>query len=213
MLSKFSIVRAAKIADFDGSIPGYPVLDVGSRVITNVPDLATADRYIELGKMMRLLISINALSLPVDIRHVDLEEIIHLRHRILRPDLPVDTAIFEGDEAHRTKHIGLFQNESVDDSQGVLSCATFVRKAWREQSAHQLRGMATDASYQGCGLGSALLSKAEEMIIRETGIKIFWCNARLKAVNFYRRAGWKDDSPDFEIPTAGPHRIMVKNCH
>ena len=45
-------------------------------------------------------------------------------------------------------------------------------------------------------------------ITGETKIQMFWCNARLAAIPFYKKLGWKIASELFEIPTAGPHYRM-----
>lgn len=76
--------------------------------------------------------------------------------------------------------------------------------AWR------LRGMCTDTSYQSRGFGGKLLACAERAITKDSNLRLFWCNARVPALEFYQRHGWKVDSEEFDIPTAGPHRRMVK---
>ena len=35
-----------------------------------------------------------------------------------------------------------------------------------------------------------------------------WCNARVAAVNLYRRAGFTPVGPEFDIPLIGPHYYM-----
>lgn len=66
----------------------------------------------------------------------------------------------------------------------------------------QLRGMATDPSAQGQGLGSVLLRA-----VQASGP--LWCNARLRARPFYARAGWHPIGEVFEIAKVGPHQRMV----
>ena len=41
------------------------------------------------------------------------------------------------------------------------------------------------------------------------GARRFWCNARVAAVPFYARMGWRVVSDLFDVPTVGPHRVMA----
>lgn len=70
--------------------------------------------------------------------------------------------------------------------------------------------MCTDSAHQSKGFGSRLLACAEAEILKDSNVRRFWCNARVLAIPFYIRHGWKVDSEMFVIPTAGPHRKMVK---
>jgi GNAT superfamily N-acetyltransferase len=138
------------------------------------------------------------------IRRAAAEELIDLRHRVLRAGLPRELAIFLGDELPISRHFGAF------DDQSIICCATFHLEPWQTEPAWRLRGMATDAGFRSKGIGRALLNFAEEMIINENPIRLFWCNARLPAARFYQSVDWKIASDVFEIPTAGPHYVMVK---
>jgi hypothetical protein len=39
---------------------------------------------------------------------------------------------------------------------------------------------------------------------------MWWCNARVVALAFYRAQGWIVISDEYDIPTAGPHRRMLR---
>jgi GNAT superfamily N-acetyltransferase len=147
----------------------------------------------------------------VSVRRAELHEIVGLRHRILREGLPIETALFAGDDAANTYHIALFLIEKGDQPLPVC-CATFMFNFYNERPAWQLRGMATEAAYQGKGLGTELLGFAEHILCRSeyTEARLMWCNARVPAVKFYEKNGWRCVSDVFDIPTAGPHREMVK---
>jgi predicted GNAT family N-acyltransferase len=132
--------------------------------------------------------------------------IIDLRHRVLRAGLPCESAIFPGDDAPDTIHFAAFSD------QRIICCASFYLNTHRSEPAWQLRGMATDENHRGKGVGRALLSFAQASILNQSPIRLFWCNARVPAVPFYLSQGWRIDSEIFDIPTAGPHRVMVKNC-
>ncbi|MCW5890141.1 MAG: GNAT family N-acetyltransferase [bacterium] len=136
------------------------------------------------------------------IRRATLDEILALRHVELRPGLPLATARFDGDDAPDTWHLGAFEDAAA------VACASFMRQAWEGAGAYQLRGMATRADRRRRGLGAALLRFAEATIPPATGVHVLWCNARVAAIDFYRRCGWTVESEVFDVPTVGPHRRM-----
>ena len=142
------------------------------------------------------------------ISRVSIDVIIDLRYRILRAGLPRESAQFPGDQATSTWHVGVFRSPEEDAL--PVSCASFMLNTYHDQPAWQLRGMATDHGQQGKGFGGELLRYALPLIAFDSNVRSFWCNARVPAIPFYERHGWKVDSEEFDIPTAGPHRKMVK---
>ena len=146
----------------------------------------------------------------ITIRRVPIDIIIGLRHRLLRAGLPFETAQFPGDHDPATWHIGVFYSIPSETDAPLVSCASFMLNSHKEEPAWQLRGMCTDTKFQGRGFGGKLLASAEAAIVENSKVLRFWCNARVPAIPFYQRHGWTVDSEEFEIPTAGPHRKMVK---
>ena len=138
------------------------------------------------------------------IRAATLPEVIDLRHKVLRAGLPRESAKFTGDDLPTTRHFAAFLA-----SQAVC-CATFHCNTWNNQPAWQLRGMATDESFRGQGIGRQLLNFAEAELFRQSPIRMLWCNARAPALRFYQSVGWTIASEIFDIPTAGPHYRMCK---
>lgn len=142
---------------------------------------------------------------------VPVDKIIPLRHRILRQGLPLEAAKFDDDDDAMTRHIATFLTDVDGQSSGEpLCCASFVWNEFEKEPAWQLRGMATSGQYRGLGLASRLLIWFEEAIIDRGPRRLMWCNARAPAVSFYEANGWRCVSGEFDIPTAGPHRKMVK---
>jgi len=144
------------------------------------------------------------------IRACNPEEIVDLRHRVLRQGLPRSEAIFAGDDLPHNFHFGAFEVLGAQSAEQAVGCATFHLNQWAEQPAWQLRGMAIDVRWQGAGVGRAILLYAERSIAQVSDITRYWCNARLSAIPFYERMGWQVASDLFDIPTAGPHRKMFR---
>ena len=144
----------------------------------------------------------------------DVGPILSLRHKVLRPGLPFRTACFKGDHLATTWHCRLIYNEVAADHNPtraeLVCCASFFLNEHKGQRAHQLRGMATDTEHQGWGFGTILLDRALRLILAKTGMRLFWCNARLAAIPFYEKCGWKVVGDTFQIPDIGEHRVMTK---
>jgi ribosomal protein S18 acetylase RimI-like enzyme len=136
------------------------------------------------------------------IRRVAVELILPLRHAVLRAALPLATARFAGDSAGSTIHLAALVGSEV------VACATLMEVPLDQESAYQLRGMATHPAWQRRGLGRQLLDHAE-LLLRDDPIRLRWCNARISAIGFYEAMGWTVVSDEFDIPTAGPHRRMI----
>ena len=137
------------------------------------------------------------------IRRVDLEQIIDLRHAVLRQGLPRETAIFDGDQSNDARHYGAF------DGGRLVGCATVHLNHWNGDPAWQLRGMAITPTHQSRGIGSRVLSFLETDLAH-TPVHQLWCNARVPAAPFYQKLGWTIVSDPFDIPTAGQHVKMTR---
>jgi GNAT superfamily N-acetyltransferase len=136
------------------------------------------------------------------IQQVAVGIILPLRHAVLRAGLPLESACFPGDQLASTIHLAARAGDQV------LACATYLASPYDGEPAYQLRGMATAPAVQGTGLGRRLLIHAEGLLDAAIGLR--WCNARLTAIGFYARLGWTVASDVFDIPTAGPHRRMIR---
>jgi L-Ala-D/L-Glu epimerase len=157
-----------------------------------------------------------------DMRRCRVGDIIPLRHAVLRPGRPVETAHFDKDELPTTIHYGLFLGGEplvclslLQSGLPATEVKTFLRSGDQVGAeattirAWQLRGMATAEVTQGSGLGSRLLKFAQIDAQTADFSKIFWCNARLKAVPFYEKNGWIVISGEFDVPGIGPHFKMI----
>jgi GNAT superfamily N-acetyltransferase len=142
----------------------------------------------------------------VSVRPVPLDAILALRHTVLRPGRPLATARFDGDDDADTVHLAAVRDEAGE----VVGCATLMRRPFEHQPAWQLRGMATRTDLARRGVGTAVLRGAEEIARARGGPLLLWCNARLAAVPFYERGGWRVVSAVFDIPGIGPHHVMLR---
>lgn len=133
---------------------------------------------------------------------IQAEQTYDLRARVLRPGQPLDASKYALDP--KGVHFGWLEGVQL------LSTVTahpensplFLREGqWR------IRGMATEPSFQGRGLGRKVL---EELLAwgRAEGLPLFWCNAREAAIPFYLRAGFTVETELFELPGIGPHKVM-----
>jgi predicted GNAT family N-acyltransferase len=137
------------------------------------------------------------------IRRVTAEEVRPLRHAVLRPGQAYDETVYPGDDAG--VHLGAFDHDWLV---GIASLYEEDRVGGRA-GGWRLRGMATDAGVRGAGYGAALVAGCVEEV-RATGGTELWCNARMSAVGFYRRAGFEVVSDEFDVPGIGAHVVMTR---
>ena len=137
-----------------------------------------------------------------EIRRCSVGEIINLRHRVLRAGRPIESANLTDDEAEGTIHYAIFENGQA------ISCLSLMRSQLGSEPAWQLRGMAADVGAQGKGLGGRLLKYAMDDARLLGFSQVMWCNARITAVGFYEKYGWKVCSEEFDVPLVGPHFKM-----
>jgi len=129
-----------------------------------------------------------------------------LRLLVLRPGGTLADVDFANDANAGAFHLGIEVNEEL------VSVGSFYPEghpALSAQRPYRLRGMATHPAHQGSGAGSALLRAAIELL-RTLHADVLWCNARVKAVPFYERAGFQREGELFDIPGIGGHYLMFR---
>jgi ribosomal protein S18 acetylase RimI-like enzyme len=146
------------------------------------------------------------------------EEIQQVRNEVLWPHKTFENCILETDRLSTTFHFGVqldgltvatvtFQKENTDklkqDSSKDVSQDALQEKQYR------LRAMAVCEGYRGQGFGDAIV-EAGLNHLRELGVEVVWCDARVAALNFYRRLHFSELEEEYEIPIIGMHRFMWK---
>lgn len=143
----------------------------------------------------------------VKVQTVRLEELIDVRHQVLRIGQPRSSCYYPEDRFKHTHHFGLF------DSDTIIACASIYKEShpdFKLRQSWRIRGMAVLEEYQTKNLGSQLLESCVNHAIGQRG-DVIWCNARINAVAFYKKYGFKIIGDEFDIENIGAHFLMAKN--
>lgn len=140
----------------------------------------------------------------VQIKEIEASETYNIRKEMLRKDIPLTEEI-KGDFDKTTLHLGAF----VDDK--LVCVATFLQNDFDifKGLQYRLAGMATLNEYQKRGIGQEIIFEALK-VLKKKNVDILWCNARIVALNFYRKIGFSVEGETFDIPLIGEHYIMFK---
>jgi len=138
------------------------------------------------------------------IKEISAEETFPIRLEVLRKNIPIPYE-FNGDFDDETFHLGVFKNDKL------IAVSSYMKASNKnfEGNQYQLRGMATLKEYQGFGAGKLMLEKAVQ-ILKEKNTHVLWCNARIAAVDFYKKQGFQTFGEKFEISYVGEHYVMLK---
>lgn len=155
--------------------------------------------------------------MEVDIELIPAAASYPLRQTVLRPHQSIEEMVWEKDDEPGTATFG-----AVDRADGeVVGVATVFREpppfdpaeagvpfgAVSGAQAWRLRGMAVRKDLQGQGIGALVLDALLDHVAAEGG-NLLWCNARVSALGFYERAGFKAWGDEWELPVIGPHVVM-----
>jgi predicted GNAT family N-acyltransferase len=121
--------------------------------------------------------------------HVQIEQIRYeltwrIRHEVMYPDLPFSAIKLPADPDG--VHFGLYAGDQL----------TSVVSVFYQGRCYQFRKLATLNAAQGKGYGSMLLSYIIAYITRE-GADTIWCNARVSALKFYEKFGFRQKGDYF----------------
>lgn len=145
------------------------------------------------------------MSVPINFRPIDYGSSAYrasllLRERVLRA--PLGKTLSDADTAgeDNQSHFGLFREDVL------VACV--VIKPLEDNCSVKLRQMAVAESFQGDGLGKALVS-AVEAVMERSGIEIVGLSARLSAQGFYLRLGYRSLGAPY-LEQGIPHIRMQK---
>ena len=140
----------------------------------------------------------------IQLKEIKAEDTYAIRKTVLRKNMTLSHEM-PGDHDPETVHLGVY------DENKLLCTGSFMKNNRDEFTGHQyqLRGMATAEGSQRKGYGRILLEKAEDFF-KVRGIDLIWCNARVSALEFYKKSGYETIGEVFEVPQIGPHYVMFK---
>ncbi len=98
-----------------------------------------------------------------------------------------------------TTHFGLFLDKNLI---GVISIFENKNPLFLAEKQFQIRGMAVLEEHQKKGFGADLVNYAE-YFIKTQKADLIWFNARINAVGFYEKLGYKIIGDAFEIESVG----------
>ena len=139
-------------------------------------------------------------------KQIKADDVINIRHKVLKEGQPVEVCYFEGDLDEGTKHFGAFKNSELV---GVVTMMLKQTNTYKVHPVYRLTGLSILPEHQSAKIGKRLLHFAEENISRKGSVMI-WCFARDYAVNFYKKNGYRLNVQQVVIPYMGSHRIMFK---
>lgn len=139
-----------------------------------------------------------------NIQKVGAKEVLEIRQKVLRPGKPEESCTFAKDEEASSFH---FIITVASIKTGILSLLKERHPEFQEQKQYRLRGMAVLPAYRGKSLGKELIDYSIKKL-PETDL--IWFNARLSAVDFYKKQNFQTKGETFDIPGVGPHVLMFK---
>jgi GNAT superfamily N-acetyltransferase len=144
----------------------------------------------------------------LEVEFISAEETMDLRMRVLRPSQARERCLYAEDSVATTFHLGIRIGEAlvcvgtlIEQDQPLIISEIGL--------SYRLRGMATDPQFQRLGLGSLVVRKAEEELVRRQ-IRLLWFNARVSAEAFYGKLGYQSQDRIFAFEDIGPHKVMYK---
>lgn len=142
------------------------------------------------------------------VKQITVQETYPLRIEILRNGKAINYH-FVNDNHKETIHLGAFLEKKCI---GIVTLISNSHKTFPNSLTYQLRGMAVDKSLQKQGVGKLLSEESFRFLKEERKCEILWCNARIIAVDFYKKMGFSIKGNKFQIPNVGPHYMMFTDC-
>lgn len=135
-----------------------------------------------------------------------------LRHKVLRPNQPIEACSYPNDGEPTTFHFGAFLGDRLVGIASVYQ-EVLTQQDYRDILGFRLRGMAVAPELQSTGIGGGLLEASikEATLMSQENKAVFWANARTSAIGFYERFNMRATGDEFEVENIGPHFVVCKN--
>lgn len=143
------------------------------------------------------------------IRFISTEETLDLRSRILRPGQPIENCQYPADDENLTFHLGVVIDAKIVSNGTFIQQQSTLPSLVNAKLPYRLRGMATENGFQRQGLGKLIIETAL-VELQKRNCDLLWFNARVSAEEFYKKLGFISIEDIFDIPLAGPHKVMYK---
>tara|TARA_B100000287_G_C20647292_1_gene785545 strand:- start:996 stop:1670 length:675 start_codon:yes stop_codon:yes gene_type:complete len=138
----------------------------------------------------------------IKIKKVSISFIQAYRKKYLYSHLSPQLCYYNKDKNNSTIHLALFQNDKV------ISGLTLIENSFLEnKKSFQIRGMFTINNCCKKGYGSLLIDYAKKKI-SDHNCKLLWCNARVEAIDFYKKNGFVEYGDFFLKKNIGKHIKM-----
>ena len=141
----------------------------------------------------------------IEVRIIPSELTYLIRNKVLWPHKKLQNCKLLVDNKPHTYHIGSFLGKEL------ISIGTFIREKHKDfdlkKNHYRLRAMATLQDFQGLSSGKSLLLYAINLL-KEKKTNLIWCDARVNAIPFYQKIGFKTQGNFYKIPQIGLHKLM-----
>ncbi len=151
-----------------------------------------------------------AIETRIEVRVIRVSLARQLRAAVLRPDQTPAMAVYLGDDALDSLHLGAFHQQRLVGIASVLHQAPKEFAGSHIDSLWLLRGMATLPTVRGHGYGAALVQTACAYVASERGLYL-WCEARENVRGFYEKLGFAALGNRFDVPPTGLHYRMWRS--
>tara|TARA_X000000368_G_scaffold388889_1_gene350755 strand:- start:54 stop:722 length:669 start_codon:yes stop_codon:yes gene_type:complete len=133
----------------------------------------------------------------ITIKKVSKKNIRKFRIESLYSNMDSKLAFYKDDMLKSTLHLALFLNDKF------VSGLTLIKN----ENSFQIRGMFTVKDQINKGFGSELIRHVKKNILDKKNNHL-WCNARIKAINFYKKNNFKEDGDIFLVEKIGLHKKL-----
>lgn len=101
----------------------------------------------------------------IELKQIQTNDLIPVRHAVLRKGLPVESCHFQEDNLSTTIHFGAFVDKKI------VGCATVIKNRnsnFDTENQYQLRGMAVLDDFQKQGVGEKYFAFANKTFLFQT---------------------------------------------